>query len=79
MSNSKSFSLNTTDLLNLGKGAALVGLAAVLTFIGENISEVDLGTTGVMIVPVVSVAIDTLVKWIKNNTKKDENVWFQIT
>jgi hypothetical protein len=74
MSNSKSFSLNTTDLLNLGKGAALVGLAAVLTFIGENISEVDLGATGVMIVPVVSVAIDTLVKWIKNNTKKDENV-----
>lgn len=71
MGDSKSFTLNTTDLVNLGKNAALVGLAAVLTFLGENISEVDLGTTGVMLVPVISVAIDTLVKWIKNNTKED--------
>jgi len=74
MSNSKAFSLNTTDLLNLGKNAALVGLAAVLTFVGENISTVDLGPSGVMIVPVIAVAIDTFVKWIKNNTKKEENV-----
>lgn len=74
MSDSKSFTLNTTDLMNLGKNAALVGLAAVLTFVGENISSVDLGPTGIMIVPVVTVAIDTFVKWIKNNTKKEENV-----
>lgn len=73
---SKSFTLNTSDLVNLAKNAALVGLAAVLTYVGENISNVDLGTTGVMLVPVVSVGIDTLVKWIKNNTKKEENVWF---
>jgi len=36
--------------------------------------DVDLGATGVMLVPVVSVAIDTLVKWMKNNAKKEENV-----
>jgi hypothetical protein len=71
---SKKFTLNTSDLLSLGKNAALVGLAAVLTYLGENISEVDLGTAGVMLVPVVSVAIDTFVRWIKDNTKKEENV-----
>lgn len=71
---SKSFTLNTSDVVNLAKNAALVGLAAVLTYVGENITNVDLGTTGVMIVPLVSVGIDTLVKWIKNNTKKEENV-----
>lgn len=71
---SKSFTLNTSDLVNLAKNAALVGLAAVLTYVGENIADVDLGATGVMIVPVVSVGIDTLVKWIKNNTKKEKNV-----
>ena len=72
MSDSKSFSLNASDLLNLGKNALLVGLAATLTYVGENISNVDLGTTGIMLVPVVSVGIDTLVKWLKNN-KKEEN------
>jgi hypothetical protein len=74
MGDSKAFTLNTADLVNLGKNALLVGLAAMLTYVGENVSDVDLGATGVMLVPVVSVAIDTLVKWMKNNTKKEENV-----
>jgi len=74
MGDSKAFTLNTSDLVNLGKNALLVGLAAMLTYVGENVSDVDLGTTGVMLVPVVSVAIDTLVKWMKNNKKKEENV-----
>ena len=71
MSDSKKFSLNTTDVVNLGKNALLVGLAAMLTYVGENVSHVDLGTTGVLLVPVVTVGIDTLVKWMKNNTKKE--------
>lgn len=73
-SDSKKFTLNTSDLINLAKNAALVGLAAVLTYVGENITNVDLGPTGVMIVPVVTVVIDTFAKWIKDNTKKEENV-----
>lgn len=72
MSDSKAFSLNAADLLSLGKNALLVGLAATLTYVGENISNVDLGTTGIMIVPVVSVGIDTLVKWLKNNKKEKD-------
>jgi hypothetical protein len=71
---SKSFTLNTGDVVNLAKNAALVGLAAVLTYVGENIADVDLGSAGVMLVPVISVGIDTLVKWIKNNTKKEKDV-----
>ena len=71
---SKKFTLNTSDLVNLGKNAALVGLAVVLTYVGENISDVDLGTAGIMLVPVVSVAIDTFVRWIRDNTKKEKNV-----
>lgn len=73
MGDSKAFTLNTTDLLNLGKNALLVALAAGLTYVGENLADVDWGTSGVLLVPVISVGIDTLVKWMKNN-KKDENV-----
>lgn len=67
---SKSFALNTNDLVKVGKNALLVGLAAVLTYVGENMTKVDLGTAGVMLVPVVAVVIDSLVKWVKDNTKE---------
>lgn len=43
MGDSKAFTLNTSDLVNLGKNALLVGLAAMLTYVGENVSDVDLG------------------------------------
>lgn len=67
---SKSFSLNANDLVKVGKNALLVGLAAVLTYVGENVTKVDLGPAGVMLVPVIAVVIDSLVKWVKDNTKE---------
>lgn len=73
MSKSKQFSLDKSDVVNLGKNALLVGLAAVLTFVGENVADLDLGTTGVMLVPVVTLGIDTLVRWLKNNVKEETN------
>jgi len=67
MLNSKAFSLNSNDLLVLAKNAGLVALAAGLTFVGENVADLDLGNLGVMFVPVVAVVIDTMVKWARNN------------
>lgn len=64
---SPAFSLNVTDVLEISKNTALVALAAGLTYLGENLGNMDLGTTGVMLVPIVSVVINTLVKWAKNN------------
>lgn len=63
---SKSFSLDLTDILQLGKGALLVGAAAALTFVGENLANIDLGPATAFIVPVVTVTIHTLGRWIKN-------------
>lgn len=65
--NSKSFTLNMTDLASIGKNALLVAVAAGLTYVGENLVDLDLGATGVMLVPVVSIVINTVVKWAKNN------------
>jgi uncharacterized membrane protein AbrB (regulator of aidB expression) len=66
---SKAFALNTTDLIVVGKNALLVGLAAVLTYVGENLTKIDLGSMSALIVPVVVVVINTVVKWAKDNTK----------
>jgi len=70
MLTSKAFSVDINDVVSIGKNALLVGLAAVLTYVGENIANVDLGPTSALIVPVVAVVVNTLVNWIKDNTKK---------
>jgi len=67
---SKAFTLNTTDLVAVGKNALLVGLAAVLTYVGENVSKVDLGNMSALLVPIVTILISTAVKWAKDNTKE---------
>jgi hypothetical protein len=66
---SKSFALNAYDLVSVGKNALLVGLAAVLTYVGENLAKIDLGNMSALIVPVVAVVINTVVKWARDNTK----------
>lgn len=68
-SGSKSFALNTTDLIFVGKNALLVGLAAILTYVGENVTKIDLGAASALIVPVVVVLMNTVVKWAKDNSK----------
>jgi len=67
---SGAFSLNTTDLIAVGKNAALVGLAALLTYVGENLTKLDLGSMTALVVPVTVVVINTVVKWAKDNTTK---------
>jgi hypothetical protein len=68
-SGSKSFALNTTDLISVGKNALLVGLAAILTYVGENVTKIDLGSASALVVPVVLVLMNTVVKWAKDNSK----------
>jgi hypothetical protein len=70
MLTSKGFSLDVNDLVNVGKNALLVGVAAVLTYVGENITKVDLGAMSALVVPVVVVLVNTLVNWIKDHTSK---------
>jgi hypothetical protein len=74
--NSKAFQFNYKDLVMVGKNALLVGFAALLTYLAENLGKLDLGTAGVLLVPVVSVCLDSLIKWVKDNTqtKKVDNV-----
>ena len=66
---SAKFTLNTDDVKNLVKNALLVGSAAALAYMGENLSDVDMGTTGVLLVPVITVGIDTMVSWLRDNQK----------
>ena len=68
MLTSKSYQFDMNDLLSVSKNAMLVGLAALLTYVGENVTKIDLGSASALVVPVVVIVINTAVKWIKDNT-----------
>lgn len=72
VTNSPAFSLNVNDVVSIAKNTLLVAIAAGLTYLGENLVNLDLGATGVMLVPVVTVVINTFVKWAKNNVSTEE-------
>lgn len=69
---SKKFKLDISDLSNLGKNALLVGGAAAVTYVMQNLGELDLGDMGALVVPIIALALDTVVKWMKNNTDNDK-------
>ena len=66
---SKKVTLDLTDLWGLAKNAILVGGAAAVTYVMQNLGTLDLGDMGALLVPVIAVALDTVVKWLKNNQK----------
>lgn len=66
---SKSFALDVSDIVVLFKNALLVAVAAFLTAIVNNIGQLDLGGYTPLVVPMVTVILDTIIKWTKDNTK----------
>ena len=74
MEDSKQFSLNMADVMGLFKRAVLVGSAAALTFVAGNLGGLDFGTMGVLVVPIVAVALDSAIKWLKDNSGPVEPV-----
>lgn len=70
MNDSKKFSLNFKDFVGVGKNAVLVGFAAGLTYVANNLGVVDLGIYGPLIVPIVAAGLDVAIKWAKDNQSK---------
>ena len=70
MLTSRSYQLDKNDVIALVKNAVLVGLAAVLTYVGQNVTKLDLGPSVALFVPVIAMMLDSAVKWVKNNVKE---------
>ena len=68
METSPKGALNGKDVVSLFKNAGLVSLAAGLTYLGENMGCLDLGAAALIVVPIISILIDSAVKWAKDNT-----------
>jgi hypothetical protein len=68
---SKSFSFDKNDLTAVLTNALIVGVAAAITFIGENLAKLDLGQSTALIIPIVAVVLNTVSRWLKNYTTKN--------
>ena len=68
---SKSFSLDMTDVVSVLKNALLVALAAFLTAIVNNLHIIDLGQYTALVIPVVTLILDSVIKWTKNNAQEE--------
>jgi hypothetical protein len=66
---SGSFKLNGAEVILVLKTGLLVGAAAGLAFVSENLINIDLGAFGPLIVPVVTVSLQSIITWIRDNTK----------
>ncbi len=68
---SNKFKINTGDLINVLKNGLLVAVAAFITYIMNNLHIIDLGTYTALVIPVVTLVLDTVVKWAKDNSKEE--------
>lgn len=68
------FNLDSDDLKTLGFNALLVGGASALTYVAANIGSLDLGSTGLLLVPVITVALNSAIQWLKDNKKENVEV-----
>lgn len=68
---SDKFKINTGDLLNVLKNGLLVAVAAFITYIMNNLHIIDLGSYTALVIPIVTLVLDTVVKWAKDNSKEE--------
>ena len=68
---SNKFKINTGDLLNVLKNGLLVAVAAFITYIMNNLHIIYLGTYTALVIPIVTLVLDTIVKWAKDNSKEE--------
>lgn len=68
---SDKFKINTGDLVSVLKNGLLVAVAAFITYIMNNLHIIDLGTYTALVIPIVTLVLDTIVKWAKDNSKQE--------
>lgn len=66
------FSLNMDDVSKVVKNAVLVGVAAALTFVVSNLGEIEMGENLLIVVPMVTMALQTAIKWVQDLGKTTE-------
>lgn len=70
MSNSPKYSLNSNDLGKIGKGAVVVMLGAILTYLSSIIPNIDFGVWTPVVVAGWTVVVDILRRYLTDYTSQ---------
>tara|TARA_R110000824_G_scaffold170310_1_gene347638 strand:- start:354 stop:593 length:240 start_codon:yes stop_codon:yes gene_type:complete len=68
---SQKFKIDTSDLINVLKNGLLVAVAAFVTYIMNNLHIIDLGVYTALFIPIVTLVLDTVVKWAKDSSTEE--------
>lgn len=68
-STSPSNTINSVDVKKILRDAVIVGVGASLTFLLDSVHVIDFGVYTPLLVPILTTALNTAVKWIKDNSK----------
>ena len=68
---SSRFKFNVEDLMDVLKNALMVGVAAVLTFVVDNIGNIEMGESLLIVVPMVTMALNAAIRWVKDFSKEE--------
>ena len=66
---SKSFSVNWSEVVKILKGSLFVGATAAAIYLVDNAAYLDFGAMTVFLVPIVTTVLQSLVTWLKDNSK----------
>jgi|GEM_PF-5859689 len=69
---SEKYKLDSKDFWSILLVGLLVGLSSFLTYILENIQYFDFGKNTVLIVPIITVIITSIIRWLKDFTKEQK-------
>lgn len=64
------FVFNMDDLMTVLKTALMVGAATALTFLVDNLGKIEMGENLLIFVPMVTMALNAVIRWVKDNTYK---------
>ena len=65
---SKKWSLNWADGKKLGLNTLFVSVAAGLTYLGTQVTNVEWGSMAALVVPIVTLLIGSATQWAKGNS-----------
>lgn len=61
---SNKYQFNKQDLMKVLKNGAMVGLAAILTYIVQNLGNVEMGPSLVVVLPLITMGLNSAIRWL---------------
>jgi len=70
---SEGFDLDANDVVKLFRDAGIVGIGATIAYLMAHMSDVDFGKSTFVLVPAISLLLNMIYKWVRDNSPQNNN------